>query len=179
MTKKLQIGCGKVYLPPEEGWTNCDIFSSVRADVYSDMFALPFEKESFDLLYICHVLEHAHRHMVITALSHWRSLLKPGGILRIAVPNFQAVCEHYQEHKDIKILMGLLFGAQDWPLNRHTVAFDEKYLTELLIKAGFQNVHWWDWKDTEHAKWDDFSRAHLPHMDFNGKLMSLNLECKK
>ncbi len=86
MTHKLHIGCGKVYLPKEQGWCNCDIFSSVNADVYADMAALPFEPHSFDLIYASHVLEHSHRSTVLAILSHWRHLLKAGGTLRLAVP---------------------------------------------------------------------------------------------
>jgi len=37
-----------------------------------------------------------------------------------------------------------------------------------------------DWRDTDHVNYDDFSQAHLPHMDkVNGLLMSLNLEAVK
>jgi predicted SAM-dependent methyltransferase len=180
MTKKLNIGAGKCYLPREQGWTNVDIFSSVNADVYADMAALPFDRESFDLLLASHVLEHSHRATVYAVLSHWRSLLVPGGILRIAVPNFQAVVERYLETQNLPELMGLLYGGQNHPKNVHTVTFDQNTLTDALKKVGFEVVRPWDWRKTEHAAYDDYSRAVLPHLDFqNGKLMSLNLEAVK
>src|SRR5687767_7366073 len=104
MVKKLHIGCGKNYLPSSEGWVNADIFSSVNADVHADMSALPFHHEEFDLIYASHVLEHSHRHMVLSTLSHWRHLLKPGGVLRLAVPDFGAICNYYKRTGDLQVL---------------------------------------------------------------------------
>ena len=52
--------------------------------------------------------------------------------------------------------------------------------TKILLKSGFHSVEKWDWKSTDHYKYDDFSQAYLPHMDkANGVLMSLNVECVK
>lgn len=177
--RKLHIGCGKVYL---HGWVNVDIFTSVEADLYCEMTRLPFEKESFSTLYCSHVLEHAHRHMVIATLAHWRELLRPGGTLRLAVPDFAACCQRYAKTKNLPELMGLLYGGQDYSKNSHTVIFDYAYLTECLVKAGFSitKISRWDWRNTEHADYDDFASAYLPHLQKNtGLLMSLNVEAKR
>lgn len=175
--RKLHIGCGKAYLPRENGWINHDVFESTRADIYSDMTALPFDRGYFDLIYCSHVLEHQHRRMILATLSHWHSLLGRGGVLRLAVPDFAAVCQRYQETKDLKELVGLLYGGQDHPKNFHTMAFDEATLTEALVRAGFIGVRHWDWRTTEHANYDDYSQAYLPAFEkTNGLLVSLNLE---
>lgn len=156
-----------------------DVFSNIKADAYHDVTSLPYPKESFDLIYASHLLEHVHRHMVLATLNHWGALLKTGGTLRLAVPNFSAICDHYRKYQDLNVLMGLLYGGQDNFLNRHTITFDRSTLTDLLIVAGFGNVREWDWRTTEHKDHDDFSRAHLPHLDMQGMLMSLNLEANK
>jgi predicted SAM-dependent methyltransferase len=174
---KLHIGCGRNYIP---GWTNLDLFSSVKADVYADIAALPFDRGSFDLVYASHVLEHTHRFAVVATLSHWRSLLNPGGILRLAVPDFAAVVQWYNRTGNLDDVMGLLYGRQDMHLNRHTVAFDENTLRRDLVRAGFETVRRWDWRETEHAAFDDYSQCYLNHMDKeNGTLMSLNMEAVK
>ncbi len=182
--KKLHIGTGRNYLP---GFTNCDIFSSVKADVYADMTAMPFERGTFDLIYACHVLEHAHRHMVIATLTHWRDLLKDGGTLRIAVPNFGAVVRWYNETGNLDDVMGLLYGGQNHPKNHHFVTFNPTTLRRDLVKAGFETITYWDWRETEHAQHDDFSQCFLP-MDpltrkpidkDKGMLMSLNLQATR
>lgn len=175
--KKLHLGCGKNYIP---GWTNVDLFSSVKADVYADITALPFDRGSFDLIYASHVLEHVQRHTVIATLSHWRDLLKDGGVLRLAVPNFEAIVERYNSHHNLRELIGLLYGGQNHPKNNHFITFDAITLTTDLVSAGFRDIMYWDWEETEHAKFDDYSQCYLPHMDKkNGLLMSLNLEAKK
>lgn len=172
--KRLHLGCGRAYLP---GFLNVDLFSNIKADAYHDVTNLPYENESFDEIYCCHLLEHVHRHAVLATLGHWRSLLRPGGLLRVAVPNFEAVCEHYLENRNLDVLQGLLYAAQDNYLNRHTVAFDRPSLAKLLDKSGFVDIGMWDWRQTEQRDHDDFSRAFLPHLDFErGKLMSLNMK---
>lgn len=174
---KLHIGTGRNYLP---GWTNLDIFSSVRADIYADMCALPFERGSCATIYACHVLEHAHRHMILATLTHWRDLLKEGGTLRIAVPNFAACVEWYQRTSNLDDITGLLYGGQNHPKNNHFITFDSHTLTRDLQKVGFSVVRPWVWSSTEHAQFDDFASAYLPHMDKeNGLLMSLNIEAVK
>lgn len=180
MNHKLHLGCGACYLPPHDGWVNVDIFDNIKSDAISSVTDLPFHKESFDLIYASHILEHIHRNRIISTLSHWVRLLKPGGTLRIAVPNFRAVAEHYMQHGDLKVLIGLLYGGQNMPLNVHTMAFDDKTLSESMVAAGLRDIRWWDWKKTEHTQFDDYSQCFLPHLDKeNGKLMSLNLEGKK
>lgn len=180
--KRLNIGCGKCYLPPSEGWTNLDIFESVRADVYGDMTALPFEKNTFDLIYSAHVLEHQSRLLILSTLAHWRDILKPGGTLRLAVPNFEAVCVWYSQTHNLKELIGLLYGGQNHPRNSHQIIFDKSTLTEALVKAGFIHIQEWNWRTTDHAQWDDYSQCVLPHMQKNSHdalSMSLNLEATK
>lgn len=177
MIEKLHIGCGKVYIP---GFVNVDIFSSVHADVYADMTALPFERGRFDLIYASHVLEHAHRHMVLATLTHWHDLLKMGGKLKVAVPNFAAVVARYTKTQNLAEVMGLLYGGQNHPKNHHFIAFDYTTLADALRKVGFRGVRAWNWKTSEHSQFDDYSQCYLPHMDKeNGKLMSLNIQAFK
>jgi hypothetical protein len=43
-----------------------------------------------------------------------------------------------------------------------------------------RNVVEYDWRKTEHSKFDDHSQAYIPHMDKDhGTLISLNVECTK
>lgn len=176
-SQKVHIGTGRNYLP---GWTNVDIFSSVRADVYADMTALPFPRESVEIIYACHVLEHAHRHMVLATLTHWRDLLKADGVLRLAVPDFKACVDWYTKSARLDDITGLLWGGQNHPKNNHFIGFDMNTLDMALRQIGFAEIRPWDWRTTEHAQFDDFSQCYLPHMDKeNGMHMSLNLEAVK
>lgn len=176
---RLHIGPGKTYLP---GWVNVDIFSHVKADLYSSALSLPYSPESFDLIYASHVLEHFNRHMVLAALTHWRHLLKTGGVLRLAVPDFDAIYQRYKHGGNLEELLGLLYGGQESYLNTHCIVFNNRTLQKYLEMVGFtkDNIRWWDWHTTDHAEYDDYSQAYLPHMDKqSGRLMSLNMEAQK
>ena len=58
--------------------------------------------------------------------------------------------------------------------------YDRKFLTKVLKICGFDDVKEWEWRQTEHGQFDDYSQSYLPHMDKeNGMLMSLNLQAVK
>ena len=62
----------------------------------------------------------------------------------------------------------------------HKTTYDFNSLHKLLDKNGFKNIKLWDWKNTSHSHFDDYSQCYLPHLDKdNGELMSLNVECQK
>ena len=75
--------------------------------------------------------------------------------------------------------MGLLYGGQDYDENYHFVTFDMNSMIDDLSSIGFRTIVEYDHKTTEHASVDDFSQAYLPHLDPNGKLMSLNIQAVK
>lgn len=175
---KLHLGCGEKIIP---GFINVDVRKLPGVDIIDDISNLNrFDKDSVDLIYASHVLEHFGRREYLDILKNWFDIIKPGGILRIAVPDFGAVVEHYNEHKDLKVLRGFLYGGQTYDQNYHYCGWDEKTLIEDLINVGFKIANRYDWRTTEHANVDDFSQCYLPHMDKeNGKLMSLNIEAIK
>jgi predicted SAM-dependent methyltransferase len=120
--------------------------------------------------------------MVLAALTHWRHLLKFGGVLRLAVPDFASIFERYKETDDLEEILGLLYGGQESYLNNHCIVFNSRTLRKYLETVGFRSnvIRTWDWRETEHAEYDDYSQAYLPHMDKqSGRLMSLNMQATK
>lgn len=175
---KLHLGCGPKYIP---GYIHVDALNFPHVDVQGPVDILPFAADqSVEMIYACHVLEHFGRHEVDTILAEWFRVLKPGGVLRIAVPNFRAAAELYMSGtlpRGLYDVMGLVVGGQKDEYDYHKVAFDEDTLTARLKSVGFTTVRPWDWRATEHADMDDYSQAYIPHMDkTNGKLVSLNIE---
>ncbi|WP_077228756.1 class I SAM-dependent methyltransferase [Sphingomonas hengshuiensis] len=176
---KLHLGCGVKYFP---GWTHVDALAYPHVDHVGPVERLDFaENSSIEVIYGCHVLEHFGRNEYRDVLVEWyRVLRKPGGILRLAVPDFRACAELYVQGKlprGLIDIMGLLVGGQRDQYDYHKVLFDEPSLTATLLEVGFQEVRHWDWRETEHAGPDDYSQSYLPHMDkTHGRLMSLNLE---
>ena len=55
----------------------------------------PFDNDSFDVVYSSHVLEHFTKEQAKTLLAEARRVLKPGGVLRIVVPDLENVCAEY------------------------------------------------------------------------------------
>jgi len=174
---KLHLGCGTKHL---EGYTNIDIRYLPGVDEVNNIrFLRNYKNNSVDLIYACHVLEHFSRWEYKEVIKRWFEILKPGGVLRLAVPNFGAICSHYVKTGDLKSIMGLLYGGQDYDENYHYVTFDQNSLFNDLYEIGFNNMQEYNHQTTEHAKVDDFSKAYLPHMDINGILVSLNIEATK
>lgn len=175
---KLHLGCGRKFI---EGYIHVDLLEYDHIDYQCPVDDLSFaESNSASLIYACHVLEHFGRQEIDGVLVEWFRVLKPGGILRVAVPDFAAVAVEYMENQSIEDVTGLVCGGQKDQYDFHKVIFDETYLAKKLQDAGFSHVERYDWRDTEHAEMDDFSQAYLPHMDKeHGRLMSLNLRATK
>jgi len=94
MTKPyLNLGCGQRFHPE---WVNLDLHpahSSVHKwDLQKD---LPFPDESFDVVYHSHVLEHFSKADGLQLLNRCRRVLKPNGILRVAVPDLERIAQLY------------------------------------------------------------------------------------
>jgi len=175
---KLHLGCGPRFI---EGYVHVDAVPHDHVDVVSTIDKLPFiQDETVDVIYNCHVLEHFQRSVAVDVLTEWARVLKPGGVIRTAVPDFAALCELYTETKDLGLVIGSLFGRQNYLYNFHYNVYDLASITADLEAAGFADVRRYDWRQTDHAEVDDYSQAYIPHMDKdNGKLISLNVEATK
>lgn len=175
---KLHLGCGVKHLP---GWTHVDALAYPHVDHVGPVEDLGFAADqSVDLIYACHVLEHFGRNEYQQVLAEWFRVLRPSGLLRLAVPDFAQCARLYVDGalpRGLIDIMGLLIGGQRDVYDYHKVLFDETSLTEALHDVGFATVRPWDWRHAEHAGMDDYSQAYLPHMDKErGRLVSLNLE---
>ena len=175
---KLHLGCGERFL---EGYIHIDLAEFKHIDYKIPVNNLSiFDDNSIDEIYASHVIEYFDRDEVKELLKEWKRVLRDGGILRIAVPNFEAIVNHYNQHKDISKLIGLLYGGQTYDYNFHHVCFDFISLKELLEKSNYKNVKEYDWRTFLPDAFDDYSKSYLPHLDFeNGTLMSLNIIAEK
>jgi len=183
---KLHLGCDKRKI---HGYVNIDIRGDVNPDIIDDICVLKkFKKNSINEIYACHVLEHINKANFKKVLNRWYEVLKPNGILKVCVPDLQAICEHYIFHKNLDILIGLLYGGQRHPYDFHYIGWDEKTLTKDLSSIHFKNIKRYDWRETDHFYIDDYSQCYLPKISYNtrqigeqldGKLMSLNMKATK
>lgn len=178
---KIHLGCGTRYIP---GFVHVDINAHPHVDHVADVRKLDFmASDTADMVYASHILEHFGRAECKDVLREWRRVLKPGGVLRISVPDFAACAALYYEEglaDGLSGLIGLIVGGQRDAFDYHRMIFDERFLTEILHEVGFTEVRPWNWRATEHAHIDDYSQAYLPHLAKDtGRQMSLNLEAVK
>tara|TARA_X000000950_G_C13821284_1_gene622021 strand:+ start:286 stop:822 length:537 start_codon:yes stop_codon:yes gene_type:complete len=177
---KLHLGCWHRYIP---GFVHVDLCELPHINFQSDIGNLSFaENNSVEYIYCSHSLEYKDYVEAEIVLKEWSRVLKPGGLIRIAVPDFDALIKLYNQTKTIDSIIGPLFGKM--PLNEdviyHKSVYNFEKLENLLINCGFNNVKKYDWRATEHAEIDDHSQAYYPHMDKDkGMLLSLNVECIK
>lgn len=177
---KLHLGCGPRYIP---GFVHVDALPMKHVDIVGPVERLPMDDASVSLIYASHVLEHFGRFEYRAVLQEWFRVLKPGGVLRLSVPDFAACAAIYYESglvDGLSGLVGLIVGGQRNGHDFHKMVYDEAFLRRELLEIGFLEVRRWDWRTTEHADIDDYSQAYIPHLQKEtGRLMSLNIEAVK
>ncbi|MGZ4057281.1 MAG: class I SAM-dependent methyltransferase [Bacteroidia bacterium] len=95
--KYLNLGCGSHYSTSKE-WTNMDFISNSEYVIAHNLLnGIPFESNSFDAVYHSHVLEHFSKADGEKFISECLRVLKPGGILRIAIPDLERIARKYLE----------------------------------------------------------------------------------
>ena len=72
------------------------------------------------MIYSSHILEYFDIIGVVKVLKEWYRVLKPKGILRIAVPDFEAIVKVYNKYNDLdhQGILGPLYGR--WPYKTKT-----------------------------------------------------------
>ena len=177
---KLHLGCGSRFIP---GFIHVDALPASHVDIVGTVENLPLADNSVSLIYASHVLEHFGRHAYQSVLQEWFRVLRPDGILRLAVPDFDACAAMYYENgleDGLNGLIGLIMGGQRNEYDFHKMIFDEDLLRQDLFDIGFRKICRWDWRTTAHSHVDDYSQAYIPHLHKeSGRLMSLNLEAIK
>lgn len=93
MMKKLNLGCGNKY---SLNWTNVDFHSDSSSVISCNLLQpLPFPNNSFDAVYSSHLLEHFSKEDALKIMYECFRLLKPGGIVRMVVPDLEYTCREY------------------------------------------------------------------------------------
>ena len=89
----INLGCGTRFHPD---WVNIDKYP-VNQNVMAHDFrqSLPFADNTFDVVYHSHVLEHFSRTEGKIFLKECFRICKPGGIIRIVVPDLENIVRSY------------------------------------------------------------------------------------
>lgn len=142
--RQLHLGCGNIHIP---GWCNVDVIKTGATDLVLDISSLPgFPKGAVERIYSCHVLEHFSQNEIADILAIWWQVLKPGGEIRISVPDLDSITGIYQDNLDHFNVPGnqpwiaLIYGGQKDQYDYHKTGFNFCWLKYLLEQAGFTKV---------------------------------------
>lgn len=150
---KLNIGAGKSEI---SGFTPIDRANGQEA------CPLSYESNSVDEIRASHILEHFGHRDVPKVLDEWVRVLKPGGRIRIAVPDMRKIADMASDNSDPRWPLYAMGGQTD-DNDYHRSLFTRERLEELMMNAGIEGIQPWQSKNTDCAS--------LP--------VSLNLEGRK
>jgi SAM-dependent methyltransferase len=144
--RRLNWGCGGHTLP---GWINSDVKAEPGINLTCDIRqGLPLEDSSIDYAASIHALPEVPYAEIVPVLRELRRVLKPGGILRLVLPDLLKGVRAYErgdrdyflvpdgdaERLGAKLVTQLLWYGYSRTL------FTADFVEEMLLKAGFSRV---------------------------------------
>lgn len=127
-----------------------NLFSYIEPDiiVWNLRRGIPFPNQTFDVVYHCHLLEHIDRANALSFLAECYRVLRPGGIIRVVVPDLEKWAHEYsysleqcnannflQEHEEI-IADLLTQLTQNEPTTRRVQKPVTRWLEKVLLGDG-------------------------------------------
>lgn len=134
---KLNLGCNT---RAKAGYVNIDKDKYPGVDVICDVFKLDMADGVADEVYVSHILEHASHTRTVDILKEWHRVLRKGGVLKIAVPDFDRAIELYLKCGLGDWVVNYLWGDQGYDGANHYCGFNEARLTAKLKEAGFRDI---------------------------------------
>jgi predicted SAM-dependent methyltransferase len=144
--KRLNWGCGE---HPEPGWINSDIKAGPGIDLSCDIReGLPLEDDTIDYAVSIHALPEIPYGDLVVALKELYRVLKPGGVLRLALPDLDRGIQAYlSEDEDYFLVpdedakaIGSKFIVQMIWYGWSRSLFTYDFTAELLRNAGFEQI---------------------------------------
>ena len=129
---KLNLGGGFQKIA---GFTNIDRLTGQEA------FPLPdHEDGSIDEVRASHILEHFGHREAVDVLAEWVRILKPGGLLKVAVPDFDYIVQHRSDEIPIE---SYLMGGQGDNNDYHKSLYTERKLRDMFRYLGLTDISRW------------------------------------
>jgi predicted SAM-dependent methyltransferase len=167
----LEIGSGG---NPQPGYIHLERFihpnDRYLVDICGDAFCLPFGIGVFDRVLMFGVFEHFGIFEIQEVMLEIIRVLKPGGVFRFDVPDFDWFMERYFNPGKLppgrgdSWVMHAIFGGQDGPGQTHKWGWNEKRIRDFLKMPNwdFEKVDLIgrQWRDAEpnHLIWDCFKK---------------------
>jgi len=139
---RLHIGGWEV----REGWKILDIQPREGVDFLGTCIDLSqFPDNSITEIYASHVYEHlSYSGELAPALREAYRVLKPGGLIRIGVPDLEVLCRLLLDSRlpldDRFQVQRMIYGGQVDAHDFHKVGLTFEFLRAFLRQVGFQNI---------------------------------------
>jgi len=171
---KLNLGCGPQVV---DGWVNVDYALGARLAsipvlkpalrrlkffrvdwdpkiyIHDLTKPLPWGNGTVDVCYTSHTVEHMSREQGAFLVQEAFRVLKPGGILRVIVPDLGPIVERYRSGEmpadELVEQLGVLYGSDKHGLRRmlapmiefpHKCMYDPSTMVRLFQSAGFTAI---------------------------------------
>lgn len=136
---RLNLGSG---MYPLDGFINLD------GVLGHSLYPLDVPDDTADEIRASHVLEHFGHRKTVLVLADWVRALKPGGLLKIAVPNFDTAVAEYQAFNanpsgNPPPIEGWILGGQTEEADYHAALFTESALRQAFDTLGLVDVEPW------------------------------------
>ncbi|MGO9752609.1 MAG: class I SAM-dependent methyltransferase [Solirubrobacteraceae bacterium] len=128
-----------------------------------------FDDATFDCVYASHLLEHLHPDVAEQCLREIHRVLRPGGCVRLAVPDLDQVVADYDPDDPDRFLWGIYQGRgrRAKRTARHWWHYNESSLSALLSAVGFREAHRCEFREgrcpdlqlVESRRWSLFMEA--------------------
>jgi predicted SAM-dependent methyltransferase len=145
--RRLNWGCGDY---PAAGWINSDIKATPGVHIARDIrFGLPLETGSIEYAVSIHALPEITYQDQVPTLRELRRVLRPGGVLRLALPDLdKGIAAYLREDGDYFLVpdsdarsIGAKLVTQMLWYGWSKTLFTFDFLAELLQEAGFAEIH--------------------------------------
>ena len=162
---------------PLAGWKILNIQPADGVDYIGDCTDLSqFKDSSFCEVYASHVFEHlSYVNKLLETLKGVHRILKPGGILRSSVPDFEVLCKIFLYPSltaDQRFyIMNIIFGGQQNQHDYHKVGLTWEFMSSYLKQAGFTSIK----RVSEFGIFENDCSS----IKIGGQLISLNIEAIK
>lgn len=170
---KLYVG-SRNYRPA--GYVTVDIDAANNPDILADIRDMsPVADGTCDEVVAGHVLEHIDWPDSFAAMAEFTRVLKPDGIVRIAVPDMAALLRMLLSGESAFHVMGLIYGlgGRTNSFEAHRYGFTPGMLVDILETLGFGAFDWWN------SDLPDASNGWAPRGMDERIGMSLNLSARK
>jgi len=177
----VQIGGGDNKIP---GFLNIDADWLAKADAVGQAENIKLAENSVGIIYASHILEHIQRKDTKKTLNKWRSVLMPGGILYLALPDLKNLCTVYLENIEkydqeenrhlANMAAKIIYGGHRNKHDYHYFGYSFPVLKHILSEVGFRDIEIFDAQNLNLIREPDASFAAL-----GGQPVSINVKAIK